>query len=67
MCLKPNNGHVFTIICSIFNRGLNPNTLQVFKKCLVPSNYSVSDQDSLNPDPDPGILLNPDPDPGQGF
>ncbi len=32
--LKPNNGHVFTIIFSIFNRGLNPNTLQVFKKML---------------------------------
>ena len=34
MRLKPNNGHVFTIIFSIFNRGLNPNTLQVFKKML---------------------------------
>ena len=27
-------------------------------------NFSVSDPNSLNPDPDPGILLNPDPDPG---
>ena len=34
MRLKPNNGHVFTIIISIFNCGLNPNTLQVFKKML---------------------------------
>jgi hypothetical protein len=32
--LKPNNGHVFTIIVSILNWGLNPNTLQVFKKML---------------------------------
>jgi hypothetical protein len=35
--LKPNNGQVFTIIFSIFNRGLNPNTLQVFKKILCSS------------------------------
>ncbi len=34
MRLKPNNGHVLTLIFSIFNRGLNPNTLQVFKKML---------------------------------
>jgi hypothetical protein len=32
--LKLNNGHVFTKIFSIFNRGLSPNTLQVFKKIL---------------------------------
>ena len=25
---------------------------------------SVSDPDSLNPDPDPAKLVNPDPDPG---
>ncbi len=26
---NPNNGHILTIIFSIFNHGLNPNTLQV--------------------------------------
>jgi hypothetical protein len=30
--LIPNNGHILTIIFSIFNRGLVPNTLQLFKK-----------------------------------
>jgi diphthamide synthase subunit DPH2 len=34
VCFKTNNGDVFTIIVSILNRGLNPNTLQVFKKML---------------------------------
>jgi hypothetical protein len=32
--LIPNNGHILTIIFSIFNRDLIPNTLQFFKKML---------------------------------
>ena len=75
MRLKPNNGHVFTIIFSIFNRGLNPNTLQVFKKMLgspykarglivvgtdeIINNQGMVSVSVADPDPGSGAFLTP--------
>ncbi len=46
--------------------GANGRLARIISTVKVCTLDSVSDPDSLDPDPDLGFLVNPDPDPGPG-